>query len=197
MNYLAHACLSFNDPDILVGNMISDFVKGKQQFSFSAEIRQGIILHREIDEFTDKHPVTHEAKKIFQADYRLYSAAFTDVAFDHFLATDESRFSEASLKKFCDDTYHSLEKYSTVFPLRFAAMFPHMKKQNWLFNYRTESGIQRSFEGLVYRATYMHESETAFRLFQQYHGTLKNCFDRFYPDLENFAYQRFKLIRQL
>jgi acyl carrier protein phosphodiesterase len=32
MNYLAHAYLSFNDPEILVGNMISDFVKGKKKF---------------------------------------------------------------------------------------------------------------------------------------------------------------------
>ena len=31
MNYLAHAYLSFNDPEILVGNMISDFVKGKKK----------------------------------------------------------------------------------------------------------------------------------------------------------------------
>ena len=31
MNYLAHAYLSFGDPDILAGNMISDFVKGKKK----------------------------------------------------------------------------------------------------------------------------------------------------------------------
>lgn len=30
MNYLAHAFLSFNHQPILTGNMISDFVKGKQ-----------------------------------------------------------------------------------------------------------------------------------------------------------------------
>jgi acyl carrier protein phosphodiesterase len=30
MNYLAHAYLSFGEPDILAGNMISDFVKGKK-----------------------------------------------------------------------------------------------------------------------------------------------------------------------
>jgi hypothetical protein len=29
MNYLGHAYLSFNHQDILVGNMISDFIKGK------------------------------------------------------------------------------------------------------------------------------------------------------------------------
>jgi acyl carrier protein phosphodiesterase len=34
MNYLAHACLSFGRPDILVGNMISDHIKGKKQFDY-------------------------------------------------------------------------------------------------------------------------------------------------------------------
>ncbi len=34
MNYLAHAYLSFGDPDILAGNMISDFVKGKKKFDY-------------------------------------------------------------------------------------------------------------------------------------------------------------------
>lgn len=34
MNYLAHAYLSFNDPEILVGNLISDFVKGKKKFDY-------------------------------------------------------------------------------------------------------------------------------------------------------------------
>jgi len=29
MNFLAHAYLSFYNPPVLVGNMIADFVKGK------------------------------------------------------------------------------------------------------------------------------------------------------------------------
>jgi acyl carrier protein phosphodiesterase len=33
MNYLAHAVLSFQQPDILTGNMISDFVKGRNPAS--------------------------------------------------------------------------------------------------------------------------------------------------------------------
>ena len=60
MNYLAHAYLSFNDPEILVGNMISDFVKGKKKFDYPLRIQAGIMLHRIIDEFTDGHPATRE-----------------------------------------------------------------------------------------------------------------------------------------
>ena len=53
MNYLAHAYLSFGDPDILAGNMISDFVKGKKKYEYPDRIQMGITLHRKIDEYTD------------------------------------------------------------------------------------------------------------------------------------------------
>ncbi len=78
MNYLAHAYLSFNDPEILVGNMISDFVKGKKKFDYPTGIQAGIMLHRIIDTFTDNHPCTGKAKS-FSAPLRLYSGAFIDV----------------------------------------------------------------------------------------------------------------------
>ena len=62
MNYLAHAYLSFNEPEILVGNMISDFVKGKKKFDYSPGVQKGIALHRAIDNFTDYHTATKAAK---------------------------------------------------------------------------------------------------------------------------------------
>lgn len=40
MNYLAHAVLSFDDPDILTGNIISDFVKGKKNFYFQLKFNR-------------------------------------------------------------------------------------------------------------------------------------------------------------
>jgi acyl carrier protein phosphodiesterase len=51
MNFLAHIYLSNNDPKIMVGNFIGDFVKGRN-FSdrFEPQIARGIALHRLIDE---------------------------------------------------------------------------------------------------------------------------------------------------
>jgi acyl carrier protein phosphodiesterase len=88
MNYLAHAYLSFGLPAITVGNLISDFVKGKQKFMYPAAIRQGIVLHRAIDTFTDTHAITREAKVFFREPYGLYAGPLVDVAYDHFLAND-------------------------------------------------------------------------------------------------------------
>src|SRR5579875_437067 len=105
MNFLAHAYLSFNHPTILVGNMISDFVKGSAKFSFSGDIQKGIALHRSIDEFTDNHPVIKNAKEVFRPAYRLYSSPIVDVILDYFLANDETIFTEEALQKFSQSVY--------------------------------------------------------------------------------------------
>jgi len=188
MNLLAHAYLSFNQPPILVGNMISDYVKGKKKFLYDPTIQQGIQLHRIIDEFTDHHPATDEAKKFFKADYRLYAGAFVDVVYDHFLAIDSTIFpDEAGLNSFALQTYQSLSEYKNVMPERFARMLPYMQSQNWLYNYRYNWGIERSFEGLVKRAAYLNESAIAFSIFEQEYDALKKSYEFFFPELKLLA----------
>jgi len=188
MNYLAHAYLSFGHPDILAGNMISDFVKGRKKDTLPIAIQKGIHLHRAIDRFTDEHAAVRDAKSVFRPDYRLYSGAFIDIAFDHFLATDPEEFSDITLKQFAVKTYDMLEPYKNVFPENFVQMFPYMKSQDWLYNYQFPLGIERSFAGLVRRARYLTESATAFQLFRTHHELLKSCYDRFFPELKEFAY---------
>jgi acyl carrier protein phosphodiesterase len=183
MNYLAHAYLSFQQPELLVGNMISDHVKGKKKFEFSPGIQQGIELHRIIDSFTDEHAATKEAKEVFRPHYRLYAGAFVDVVYDHYLATDPTIFNHNSLEEFAAATYQMLEPYTAVFPERFARMFPYMKTQNWLYNYSNKWGIENSLHGVVRRATYLTESATAFALFEEHFTTLQECYQAFFPEM--------------
>ena len=188
MNYLAHARLSFNNPGLLVGNMISDFVKGKHKFEFPPVVQKGITLHRAIDEFTDLHPETKKAKEFFKPVYRLYSGAFVDVAYDHFLACDVKEFpSPADLEHFSEKVYNTLEDYIQILPPHFKQMLPYMKNQNWLYNYQFNEGLRKSFEGLVHRALYLHESSIAFSIFTKDYHALKKCYAKFFPDLKKFA----------
>lgn len=116
MNFLAHAFLSFNDPDILTGNMISDFVKGKRKFDYPVAIQNGIYLHRQIDNFTDFHPATARAKEFFRPHYRLYSGAFIDIVYDHFLATDHKQFNQNNpLENFTKNNLLPFRKECFVF----------------------------------------------------------------------------------
>jgi len=187
MNYLAHAYLSFGKPGILVGNMISDFVKGKKKFDYPGDIQRGIALHREIDHFTDTHSATKEAKQIFRPAYRLYSGSIMDVVYDHFLALDKNEFTQESLKTFTDDTYNILEGFVDLFPEKFGMMFPYMKMHNWLYNYRYIQGIQKSLGGLVRRAKYLEESDTAYTLFIEHYEHLKKLYDTFFPEIKAMA----------
>jgi acyl carrier protein phosphodiesterase len=191
MNYLAHAYLSFNDPDVLAGNMISDFIKGSARYSYSQGIQRGIELHRAIDQFTDTHPVTHEAKQIFRPHYRLYSGPIMDIIYDHFLANDPNTFSLETLSLFTTAVYSSLESVAFQLPIRFVQMLTYMKTEDWLLSYGRNEGIQRSLRGLSRRATYMVESETAFRLFLDQYDQLYKLSQDFIPDVKNFAKQRY------
>jgi acyl carrier protein phosphodiesterase len=188
MNYLAHAYLSFGNPALVTGNLISDFVKGRKKFDYPIEIQQGIALHRAIDDFTDFHEGIKSAKEIFRPHYRLYSGAFVDVVYDHFLANDPGQFdSESDLAAFTATTYQAIHAHFPVLPTALHAMFNKMKEQDWLFNYRFPIGMERSFNGLVYRSKYMDESATAYHLFLQHYEVLKESYHAFFPHLHAFA----------
>ena len=49
MNYLAHIYLSFDDPDITLGNFFADHIRGNRYQHFPNNIQKGILLHRAID----------------------------------------------------------------------------------------------------------------------------------------------------
>jgi acyl carrier protein phosphodiesterase len=190
MNFLAHAVLSFGDAEILTGNMISDFVKGKAQYTFPLPIQKGIRLHRAIDTFTDAHVATKEAAQFFKHPYRLYSGAIVDVVYDHFLANDQAIFPGETLRSFSQTVYGMLEGQAAHLPPAFARVFMYMKAEDWLWNYRKPEGMQRSLSGLARRATYLTEGDTAFALFQQHYAALEQCYHRFIPDVKSFAKQQ-------
>jgi len=182
MNYLAHAYLSFGIPEITVGNMISDFVKGKKRFDYPARIQQGITLHRAIDEFTDTHVITKRAKLVFKETYGLYAGAITDVVYDYFLANDTLTFSSHSqLLAFAQKTYAQIGDSQALLPERFARMFYYMRTQDWLYNYRLKEGLYNSLGGLARRAAYMGDAERACRLFDTSYSELQDCYTEFFP----------------
>lgn len=188
MNFLAHARLSFNHPQILVGNMISDFVKGKKQFDYPVQIQKGIKLHRAIDEFTDAHAATKEMKLFFKPYYQLYAGAFCDVAYDYFLANDTTEFiNDNALAQFATDTYKILDANLYVLPEVFKITLPYMKENNWLYNYKSKPGIEKSFAGLVRRAKYLSESNRALDVLNTNYKSMESLYNQFYPDVKDFA----------
>jgi acyl carrier protein phosphodiesterase len=195
MNYLAHAYLSFGDPDILAGNMISDFVKGKKKFDYPDRIQMGISLHRKIDEYTDTHPATRQAKQFLRETAGLYAGSFIDIIYDHFLANDPYEFEEGALSGFAQDTYRQLESYEKWLPERSRKFFFYMRTQDWLLHYRSTEGIHNSFHGLCRRAKYIDDPEPVFGAFLTHYEELKMAYELFFPHVKTFAYHELLYLR--
>jgi len=197
MNYLAHAWLSFGIPEITVGNLISDFVRGKKKFDYPPKIQQGIALHRAIDDFTDTHDLTRRAKLLFKEAYGLYSGAITDVVHDHFLANDPLIFATpASLETFAQNTYKQVGDWQEILPDRFSRMFYYMRTQDWLSHYRFREGLYNSLAGLARRAAYMGDAERACRIFDANYEELESCYTEFFPSLKDFALRKLEILQR-
>lgn len=197
MNFLAHAFLSFNDPEVLTGNLISDFVKGKSRYQYRQGIQNGISLHRAIDHFTDTHPEISQAKNIFRPVYGLYSGAMVDVCMDYFLANDKSIFpTEKTLDEFTQTCYHQIAIFLEECPEKFRYSFSKMQQYNWLYNYQFAWGIEKSLAGLVNRAKYLTDYKPAFQLFVEFKAALQEHYHQFFPLLYREAKHLFLEIQE-
>jgi acyl carrier protein phosphodiesterase len=174
--------------------MFSDFIKGKRKFDYPSGVQKGIALHRAIDEFTDNHREVSFCKDFFRPTYRLYSGAIIDILFDHFLANDPNEFQQGELAAFSRSVYRTLEDYIELFPMKFGFMFPFMKEQNWLFNYKNREGIERSLAGLVRRAKYLDDHKPAFRIFESNYEAISNSYKAFFPELKEYASVQLQLL---
>ena len=179
MNFLAHSYLTFTDEQI-VGQFLQDFIRNKDRFSFPEKIGEGITLHRAIDTFTDAHPEIHEAKKIFSPLVRLYAGAFVDVSCDYFLANS---IGDKALKAHSEKVYRVLRNHEEFLPENFLRMLDRMEKDNWLYNYSSDWGIEFSMKNVLNKAKYLNKNLAVFEVFLNHKPQLQYHFDHFYPDL--------------
>lgn len=187
MNYLAHAYLSTKNSGLLIGNMIGDFVKGNKYLQYTEPVQKGILLHRQIDTFTDAHPVILETKKVFRFSVGRYDGAFLDIAFDFFLANDPAILTDIQWQGLASNIYATVEQRIDSLPPPFQRMFSYMQNGDWLYNYQFDWQIQKSFDGLIRRARYIDNAANPFAYFEENLTYLKNAFEIFFPELQAFT----------
>jgi acyl carrier protein phosphodiesterase len=188
MNFLAHLYLSGDQPKIMTGNFMGDFVKGKAYLQlYDAEIIKGIELHRSIDEFTDSHPVVTESKNRLRPTYRHYSGVIVDVFYDHFLARNWSEFHSEPLEAFAQRSYQTILSFDAILPDELKRMMPYMINGNWLLNYSELEGIHRSLSGMARRTPYDSKMDKAVSDLQEHYDAFKKEFMEFFPQLDLFC----------
>ena len=192
MNYLAHSFLSGDDEELLVGNFIADSVRGSQLQLFPERIAQGIILHRQIDTFTDTHPVVQQSKERLRLGYKKYAGVIADIYYDHFLAVNFNQYSPENLTDFSQRVYALVNRYAAILPEKVKYFLPYMEKQNWLLNYAQVEGIRRSLTGLSRRTAFLSNMETAADELQLNYDLYFQEFNNFFPELLAFVKEKQK-----
>ncbi len=142
MNFLAHIYLSGDNDLLKIGNFMADGIHGKNFDAFPMDIQKGIILHREIDMFTDAHLIFRQSTKRLHANYHHYSGIIVDIFYDHFLAKNWSWYSNETLEDFTERFYQSLRDNYDFLNEKTQKMIPYLIQQNWLMSYQTIEGIE-------------------------------------------------------
>ena len=187
MNFLAHAYLSFGQEEILVGNFIADFVRGKELENYPKKVQLGIQLHRAIDTYTDSHPLVKQVQSLLIPRFGHYSRVISDVFFDYFLAKNWKNYSDTPLEKFSLDSYRTLSSSPYELPEAFRRMFHWMQAQNWLYAYREAAGIQAALDGLTRRARFDSKMNESTQVLWEKEEEIEAIFFAFFEDLETFA----------
>ena len=171
-----------------IGNFVGDAVKGRAYENYPLGFRKGILLHREIDDYTDHHPVVREAIDMLRADFGRYSGVLTDIYFDHLLARNFRHYSGRSLRRFAWGFYGALILNYRYLPERFKGFLWHFILTNRLVRYASLSGIERSLEIMVEYKNLRIDPGLAIVFFERNQERLQELFDRFLPDVRKMCH---------
>jgi len=187
MNHLAHIYLSEGLGELMLGNFIADSVKGAEINKFSEGIKKGIRLHRQIDEFTDKHPIVEQSKQRLRPAYAKYSGVIVDIFYDHFLALHWNEYSEIPLEDYAALVYAYIELHLPELPERVNNFFPYMVEHNWLVNYGRYDGIEKVLLGMSRRTSFDSHMNLAIEDLRKDHALYEKEFALFFPELIAFV----------
>lgn len=187
MNYLAHLYLSGDNHEIMIGNFIADHVKGKQIELFDSEIVKGIKLHRLIDEFTDSHKIVEQSKIRLRSEFSKYTPVIVDVFYDHYLAVKWEHYHHEELSLYANNFYDLLNRNNHRLPLRTQQMIEYMIPQNWLLNYKTIAGINKTLTGMSKRTKFESRMEEAAKYLDRYYTEFEKEFDEYFEELRAYV----------
>jgi acyl carrier protein phosphodiesterase len=135
VNYLAHLYFSGDDPELQVGGLLGDFVKGPLRGRYPAGVEAGIRRHRRIDALCGELPAIRGLIASVEPPWRRYAGIVVDVLFDHLLAQQWTQFHHRPLAEVCAHFYRALACHRALLPeqaRRFSDLAP---AQRWLERY--------------------------------------------------------------
>jgi acyl carrier protein phosphodiesterase len=190
MNFLGHLYLSDNKYDLMLANLFGDFVKGKDYSYLPLIVQKGVKLHREIDDFIDRHPLILEMLNDFlYKDLPKVAGIAIDLYMDHLLAKNWNQFHHIELREFeyrffdyalnPSNQIFKTEKDTYSYPHEFIVLLEVMHKKSWLSHYQKLDGLRMASTGLSKRISFENNLNEAIEVYQKREKQIENVFFEF------------------
>lgn len=174
----------------MVANLFGDHIKGKDYSYLPPIVQQGILLHRQIDDFVDTHPLVKELRLKLYQDLPKVAGIAIDLYFDHCLAKNWSKYHHKNLTQFNEDfkryisNKNNLTFSSTPFqyPARFLQLLSAMEKYDILEKYAIYEGLNKASNSLSNRLSFKNNLDTAPLVFHQHEKEISSVFEVYMLD---------------
>lgn len=187
MNYLAHCFLSCSDEDLMMGNIITDFMKKKEEKNYTGKVLEGIRLHRQIDTYTDSHSASLDLRKMLRKRHGKYASVVVDLVWDYMLCTNWDHYSDTDIHSFAQPIYEILLKRKVELPASFNKKIEAMVQDDFLLSYSTTEKMRKSLQWMDQRVNFPSDFEGAIIDVRENYGQIEDLFNQFFPDLISFV----------
>lgn len=194
MNHLAHLVLAEPTPESRLGNLAADYLRPMEVASLPPAVRRGVMQHRHIDGFTDRHPAVNRGIRRIGDRWGWFSGILLDVYFDHLLATNWSAHCPVPLRQFVFEVNTDLLSIAQYLPDVAAGSVRRIAGTDRLMTYLDLSGV----EAALVRITHILRERIPERAVDltagladltANHSALEIDFTEFFPQLKQFSHQ--------
>ena len=151
MNYLVHLYLSGSDPEVQLGGLMGDFVKGRIPADYPEKTALGLHLHRRIDSLAQNSPHTRRSRQRLDPKFGHGRGIIVDIFYDHFLAANWRDYSPVPLESYAADFYTLLQSSHQQLPRGLKQIAPRMIEYNWLVSYQHREVVGKALHRIAQR----------------------------------------------
>jgi acyl carrier protein phosphodiesterase len=152
LNFLAHALFAGDDPALMVGGVIGDWIKGPLPGLLPADLAKGVVLHRAIDSFAESNPAFNQSRSRISGARRRYAGVLVDIFYDHLLARHWHDVHDQPLHVFCNTVYAMINDRLPELPEASHPALQMMDRENLLLSYAHIDGIADVLQRMSRRA---------------------------------------------
>lgn len=186
MNFLAHLYLAGEDEELMLGALLGDFIRGREQLKkYEPGLRRGILLHRHIDSHIDTLPAFDTLRRCFQPPFRRYSGIIIDLGLDHELAKHWTEFSPIPLDRFDVKVRALLERNRERVPPGLDRFMAYADRRGLFAAYADSGEILHSLRGVGRRLSRPNPLHRVAEVWDGFEPVLAENFRPLFDDVQS------------